>query len=79
MHSDDYIVFNNSYLNENLSLPDQRAFMIEDYSDISEIFTPSINDYINSNEDIEQDYINEQIFSENMRDDFYKENILEYT
>ena len=78
MHSDDYIVFNNSYLKENLSRPDQRAFMIEDYSDISEIFTPSINDYINSNEDIEQDYINEQIFSENMRDDFYKENILEF-
>ena len=42
------------------------------------IFTPMINDYINTDEANEQDEINESNFYKNIKNDFYKESIPEF-
>ena len=60
----------------NISMLSEEEEVSKEKNDI--IFTPIINEYINSNEDNEQDEFNEESFSKNIKNDFYKENISEF-
>ena len=82
LFNDSNSIFIRSLFNQSLSrnLYPSSAFYGEDsFEEKNEIiFTPIINEYINSNEDIKQDEFNEDSFSKNINNDFYKENISEF-
>ena len=58
-----------------ISNEDEEEFLEENDNDM--IFTAKINEYINSNEDIEKDEFNGDKFPKNLKNDFYEEKFSE--